>query len=83
MERTLQLTTGGRFERPTHPATGALLAAGGLLMHLAARLEQRAKERAKATPLREFVAQELGGQAGGAVFEDGKFVGWLPGVTRL
>jgi hypothetical protein len=34
-------------------------------------------------PRREFELREVGGEAVGAVFEDGKLVGVLPGVTRL
>lgn len=83
MEHTRQLTTGGPFGRPAHPATTALLAASAVLLHLAARLEHRLKRSAAEQPQREVAVQELNGVAGGAVFEDGKLVGWIPGITRL
>jgi hypothetical protein len=83
MERTLQVTTTGPFGRPTHPATGLLLALSALLVRWAARLEQAARPVPVRAPLREFEVQQRGGETVGAVFEDGKLIGVLPGVTRL
>jgi hypothetical protein len=83
MERTMQLTPAGPFRRPAHPATAMLLAASAALVRLAARLEQRRQQRARAEPQREVTLQHVEGRAGAAVFEDGKLVAWLPDVRRL
>jgi hypothetical protein len=83
MERTMQLISAGPFRRPSHPATGLLLAASAALVHLAARLEQRRQRHDRPAPLREVAMQRVGGRDGAAVFEDGKLVAWLPDVQRL
>lgn len=83
MVRTTQLTTTGPFAKPVHPATVALLAGAALLTRWAGRLEQQAQARARHVPRREVVLQQVRGESGAAVFEDGKLVGWLPGVRSL
>ncbi|MCA3213558.1 MAG: hypothetical protein ING52_07880 [Burkholderiales bacterium] len=80
---TMHLTPAGPFGRPTHPVTGWLLAVSAVLLSWAARLEQQARRARERVPRREFELREVGGEAVGAVFEDGKLVGVLPGVTRL
>ncbi|HEU0204234.1 MAG TPA: hypothetical protein VFR86_27805 [Burkholderiaceae bacterium] len=58
-----------------------LIAASGALARLAARLEQPRAESATAAV--EFDALEIGGRRCGAVYENGRLVGWLPDVHRL
>jgi hypothetical protein len=58
-----------------------LIAASGALARLAARLEQTHVEPADSAV--EFVALELGDRRYGAVYENGRLVGWLPDVYRL
>ncbi len=61
-------------------ATLALLAASDALLRAAARLH---KKTVAPAPQREFETLELNGREVGAVFEDGRLVGVVPGVRRL
>lgn len=74
------------FVRPGQFATRqaaawALLAASAALDRLAHRLAMPASELDRSLQGVEFYAQA--GAPEGALYVDGQFVGWLPGVQRL
>lgn len=80
MARTIRWTPGGA--PPTRTiAAAALLGASAVLARLAARLDATGTAPERRTL--EFAELSVGGQRGGALYEDGRLVGWLPGVTRL
>jgi hypothetical protein len=82
MARTIKWIAAGSPSAPHRRlAAAALVAAGAALTRLAARLE--AAQAASAARTVEFAELRIAGQAGGALYEDGKLFGWLPGVTRL
>jgi hypothetical protein len=58
-----------------------LLGASAALARAAKQIEVAQATSAKRTI--EFAAAEIAGQPGGALYEDGRLVGWLPGITRL
>ena len=74
---------------PQHPLSEAarrLLAEGlrkasGALAQLSRRLARPAVAAVQIEPLLEFYAEA--GAPEGALYLDGKLVGWVPGVTRL
>lgn len=62
-------------------AAAVLLGASAVLARLAARIDA-----ARGAPERrtlEFAELSVSGRRGGALYEDGRLVGWLSGVTRL
>jgi hypothetical protein len=79
MARTIKWTGGAPPTRTI--AAAALLGASAVLVRLAARLD--ATRTAAERRTLEFAELSVGGQRGGALYEDGRFVGWLPGVPRL
>jgi hypothetical protein len=82
MARTIRWTAAGSLPAPHRRlAAAALFAAGAALTRLAARLESA--QAVKSARTIEFAKLRVGGQTGGALYEEGRLVGWLPGVTRL
>lgn len=81
MAHTIRWTAAGNAPPARRIAAAALLGASAALARLAARLDA-----ARSAPERrtlEFAALNVGGRRGGALYEDGRLIGWLPGVTRL
>lgn len=81
MTRTIRWIAVGGAPPTRRIAAAALLGASAVLARLAARLNA-----ARSAPERrtlEFAELRVGGRRGGALYEDGRLVGWLPGVTRL
>lgn len=79
MAHTIRWTVGAPTARRI--AAAALLGASAVLARLAARIDA-----ARGAPERrtlEFAELSVSGRRGGALYEDGRLVGWLPGVTRL
>ena len=75
-----------RARLPVPPSARQLAASGlrnasALLARLARRLAVPAKPRPGPAPQLEFHAEA--GAPEGALYVDGKLVGWLPGVRRL
>lgn len=67
---------------PLRPATAAALRqVSRLLARLARRLESVQAARSRRPPELEFYADACAPE--GALFADGEFVGYLPGVRRL
>ena len=72
--------------RPAHEAARRLAALGlrsasAALARLSRRLARPASSTVQAAPQLEFYADA--GAPEGALYLDGKLVGWVPGVTRL
>lgn len=82
MARTIGWTGAGLRPAPHRRlAAAALFATGAALTRLAVRLESA--QAANSARTVEFAELRIGGRTGGALYEDGRLVGWLPGVTRL
>ncbi|MEP6873905.1 MAG: hypothetical protein ABI887_06035 [Burkholderiales bacterium] len=72
--------------RPAHEAARRVVAAGlrsasAALARLSRRLAPSASRVARPVPRLEFYAEA--GAPEGALYLDGQFVGWVPGVQRL
>ena len=73
---------GPAWSRPARRvAATSLQAASAALAKLAAQLALPVVAAPKLPPVLEFYAEA--GAPEGALYLDGEFVGWLPGVTRL
>jgi len=80
MESLLKWAPGLRQQPSRRLAVGLLLALSAVAARLAARLHVAEKV---SVSVREFSVLELDGRPGGALYEDGRLVAWLPGVDRL
>ena len=85
---SLKFPRPGAFEapRPAHEAARRALAAGlrsasAALARLSRRLAPSVSRAAQPAAQLEFYAEA--GAPEGALYLDGKFVGWVPGVNRL
>jgi hypothetical protein len=87
MQRDLQLSPDLALPGPLRRATAAvLIAASAALARLAARLEARAVSTApleQDVHIVEFSAVEIDGRRHGAVYANGRLVGYLTDVPRL
>jgi hypothetical protein len=71
-----------RLETARHQLATALLHASALLLHAAVRLQQRPQPSVSPRPdVLEYHAEA--GAPEGALYADGRLVGWLDGVPRL
>lgn len=71
-----------RLETARHQLVAALLHASALLLHAAVRLQQRPQPSVAPRPdVLEYHAEA--GAPEGALYADGRLVGWLEGVPRL
>jgi hypothetical protein len=65
-------------------AATVLMAASDVLAHLAARIAVNESAAVEPTHVAiEFASVELDGRTVGAVYENGRLVGWLPDIDRL
>jgi hypothetical protein len=71
-----------RLDAARHHLVSALLHASALLLRVAVRLQQHPR-RAAAPPLETFEYHAEAGAPEGALYVDGRLVGWLDGVPRL
>ena len=85
---SLKFPRPGAFEapRPAHEAARRAVAAGlrstsAALARLSRRLAPSVSRAARPVPQLEFYAEA--GAPEGALYLDGQFVGWVPGVNRL
>jgi hypothetical protein len=71
-----------RLEAARHQLVAALLHASALLLHAAVRLQHRPRPAAAPRPESlEYHAEACAPE--GALYADGRFLGWLDGVQRL
>ena len=67
-----------RLDGARHQLVAALLHASALLLHAAVRLQHRPR------PASRWYSTDSGrGAPEGALYADGRFLGWLDGVQRL
>ena len=71
----------GESHRARHFAAGALRAVSVSLAVLARRLGAARRPKPRMDPVLEFYAEA--GAPEGALYVDGKLVGWVAGVNRL
>jgi hypothetical protein len=71
-----------RLEAARHQLVAALLRASALLLHVAVRLQHRPRPAAAPRPESVEYHREAGAPEG-ALYADGRFLGWLDGVQRL